>query len=480
MLKKLFALWILVLAAFSCCILVRLKLRTESRAIVRYTSHYLIPTNFSRRENALHHGMITNSTVITDGHTSLVNCPIHNRSRYIIQWFNWEQLTMATNNLVTLAWFTAPWRANVVEPFTKNSKYFGVPFPQAKKHSFFSIFRKDEFNQLLCKHGIPPLLSYSNFLSNSNKQVILIHLLYDGFDLPRFNKLKLSRKKLTALLRKKGGRIADCSQIKYINKIGSMLLKNINQFNLLGSSRPPFKIHHYCCINASHPTYSWEVAKECHIPENEDVTVVFTDWKGVSPQKGFRVFAPESKGVDLPNPSRDVYPYSQSIIRNASAFLYSITGGSEFIGVHLRTEKLGEVNAKVNGYFDFCLNSTHSTISRILAGQNSTLKVLYIADIGPFGSSSCKRNCLSRKLIGATFDKYGIEITHYYPENFGGITDSGFVATVEQEALSKAKMLLLVGSGSFQSQLIARYRHSRQNQLHPFHIICDVQAIKKT
>ena len=383
--------------------------------------------------------------------------------RYVLQWFNWEQLTMATNNIITLAWFTSPWKASVVEPFTRNSKFFGFP---SKKYTLFSIFDNRGFNYLLHKHNITSISGYSEFLNHASRRVILVHLLYNGIDLPRFKKINHLRKDLIRHLHKKG-HITDCSQTRYMKKIEKWFLQYMNQ----DSSHFPFTVHHSCCINASHPTYSKEMLEKCHIPENGDVTVVFTDWKGVSPYKGFRLYAPEAKNVDIPRPSLDVYPYNENVLKNASAFLHLLTNDREFIGIHLRTEKLGGVTAS---YFDYCLNLTQSLKSSVLAKHNGgTFKVLYFADTGPYGSKSCIRKCLKKEVIEATFDKYDIQIAHYSPKKFRGISDSGFVATVEQETLSRATILVMVGGGSFQSQVITRYKNFRRDQPHFIHSICD-------
>lgn len=389
-----------------------------------------------------------------------------NPGRYTIQWFNWEQLTMATNNMIMLAWFVSAWNANVIEPFTLNSRYFGVPRPYKKTIPLFSFLDYDNFNQLLCWHHIPPILRYDEFLRNANRKVILIHILYDGFDMRRFSGKGVSRTELLSLLYSKGGHYAECSSIGYMRRIGRSFLQWINPMTL----SHPFTISHYCCVNGSHPTYRGEMARKCGIKANGDVTVVFTDWRGLSPQKNFRVFVPEAKNIDLPHPSRDVYPYSSSVLSNATAFIHSVTNGSGFVGVHWRTEKLG---LKGKGYFLQCLDSALKAKSRIMQNLDGNITELHFTDTGPYGSMSCMHHCLSNEFVLSSFSSRGITMTRYNPKEFHGISDSGFVASVEQEALSQARALLLVGGGSFQSQASTRYKHYRNTSQIIIHRLCE-------
>lgn len=374
---------------------------------------------------------------------------------------------MATTNMITLAWFVTPWRANIIEPFTCNSKYFGIPHRYKRTFSLFYLFDYQMLNKLLCQHNISHIVRYNDFLKHASRRVILIHILYDGFDLTRFGGPEVSRKEITSLLHKEGSHYSNCSHTTYMKRIGRGFLKWIH---FVVSTR--FEIVHYCCVNGSHPTYSKEMADKCHIPrEDRNVTVVFTDWRGLSSKKNFRVFVPEADRVDMPHPSRDLYPYSSYIVSNASAFLLSVTNGMEFIGIHLRTEKLGQVNE--GGYFINCLRKSQAIKQNILSNfSNNNINVLYFADIGPFGSKSCTHKCLSNKFISSSFAMYEIKVTQYNPKLFGGIVDSGFVAAVEQETLSRAKVLVLVGGGSFEAQVATRYRHYRGQKPHSIHQVC--------
>ena len=457
-----------------------LHLNSDSNLDVKSTNRS-INLSWRRHRTQLDPPLLDNST---DDTTKLISVILNNSwtmpsptsdyHRYIIQWFNWEQLTMATNNLITLAWFVKPWRAHIIEPFTRNSKFLGIPYPGKDMYTLSSLFDYQSFNQMLGKHKILPILKYKHFFKHANRQVILIHILYNDFDLTRFGNEKGSRSEVLTLLRKQDIHYADCSHTKYMKRISSRFLQTINRNTQL---MPAFKISHICCVNGSHQTYREEMAEKCGINKDGDVTVVFTDWKGVSPKKGFRVFAPEVTGVHLPHPSIDVYPYSQSVLSNASTMLHSLTNGKDFIGIHLRTEKLGQQNFKIKGFFEQCLKLMQSAQSKILAENNYNLTYIYFADTGRYGSRSCIRHCLSIKVIERTFEKYGIKVTHYNPYKFGGLSDSGFVATVEQEALSRAKILVLVGGGSFQSQVATRYKHYHQNPT-SIHRICDAEFAK--
>lgn len=399
-------------------------------------------------------------------HTNTETPQAATNHRYIIQWFNWEQLTMAASNLFSLAWFVDSWKAHVVEPFTCNSRYFGLPHPTQKSYSLFTLLDYNKTNTLLQQHNISHIVKFNDFVQHAKREVIVIHILYDGFDLTRFGSRKqVSRKELVSLFEREDRHYVDCNKTLYMEKITNLLSQWISPI----SHHKPFRISRYCCVNGSHATFSQEMAVRCGIPSHGSTTVIFTDWKGLSYKKNFRVFVPEAKDADMPHPSRDVYPYSLEVLRNVSAFLSSLIDGREFVGIHLRTEKLGPRNGKGKSHFIRCLK----TLSSIDFSNYSNLSVLYFSDLGPFGTKSCMHNCLSKKFMFSSLNDYKIQLSQYSPTHFGGIVDSGFVATVEQESLSRAKVLILVGGGSFQSQVETRYKYYRGHKRHFIYHVCN-------
>ena len=78
-------------------------------------------------------------------------------------------------------------------------------------------------------------------------------------------------------------------------------------------------------------------------------------------------------------------------------------------------------------------------------------------DYGAFGSHDSR-------IVGGiavsedTLKKRHIQPVHYDPRKYGGMQDQGYVALVEQSSIAHSKVLILVGGGSFQYQMKARFK----------------------
>ena len=93
-----------------------------------------------------------------------------------------------------------------------------------------------------------------------------------------------------------------------------------------------------------------------------------------------------------------------------------------------------------------------------LSFNQTKLMTLYFTDYGSFGSSTCHNTCRGAKILDSLFSVHKLQVTHFSPSSFNAIQDSGFVALVEQQAVASAHTLILVGGGSFQTQLHRRFR----------------------
>ena len=393
------------------------------------------------------------------------NITSNGRYNYAIEWIHWEQLTMAMTSLVSLAWFTSEWNTRIVEPFTRNSYFYGLNM--RGQHPFSLLFDIDEFNNLLCKSKIPPLVSFNEFLLKGSRDIIMVHLFYGESD-NGFNSWKFSRTDIASLFNKEEN-IIDCGNFTYIKKIGNLFLNKVSRLSVNKNS---FSIIKYCCIDALQPTNRKDVAKLCGLLKQEEFTLVFSDWRGVSDTANFRLYSPEIASFKLPIPAKNVLPYSQSIKKNAAAFFDTIGKGKDILAFHIRSEKLGIKNVIIPNYFDNCIKEMLKLRDNILSKQRN-MTTVFITDIGIFGSRSCqKQTCLGKHLMAAAFKKYNFRATNYNPYKFHGTVDSGFVAAVEQEMLSMAHTLVLIGGGSFQSQVRVRFINNHLSNESKIYQLC--------
>ena len=393
--------------------------------------------------------------------------------RFVIPLSYWEQLTMATNSLCAMVTFSREWRARTVAPFTRLAEFWGLPstINMPKIHGMPPILRKGPaksldsiynmtlFNsKLLCrKYGLPPLATFEEFIDKADRTITILHFNFDSYGrrLPKQSAFQNSH-------------FINCLHMKEFQKFGKLLIKSLN-IKADERKQPHFKLGHACCIDQRHVTTPKEIAKECGF-YNKSFTIVPTIWRGYSknPKKTFRQMVPENSTLVRPNSYEDAFPLNDDVMTNVTAFYRDISNDTDIIGVNLRTAKLGMLDWKYKKVLSKkCFEETWSLVSR-LKKDYPALNVIYFVDYGKHGSHSAEIGIgmqVSKKHLKAN----KIEPVHYDPDIYGGWPDQGFVALVEQSAIAKSKILVLVGGGSFQDELFTRFR---QAEGHKVYTIC--------
>ena len=359
-----------------------------------------------------------------------------------------EQMTKATGSMCGLTNFAKAWRSRVVMPFTLNSELFSLPstvdFPTVKSHAvpqklhkgpthpLSMIYDLDKFNNdLLCeKYNLPPLVSFEEFIRNANRTIKLMHINFQKG--PPFN----------------GKGYIECNEDSEVASAGPKLLNALNkEADKYGLAH--FKLDgHACCINRMHTIKTpQEMADGCGFSIDRDITVVFTIWQGHRKRSDHVHRLKTGVFLDSPNHYKDSYPLSEDIKRNASAFLRSISCeyNSKLVVVHFRT-------VYIEGKFRKCFDMVQELLKTEIGDDGHDKCYRYFVDYGEFGShfpGIATGERVSRKIL----QEEHITPIHYDPLKFNGIEDQGFVALVEQESIAKADIVVLVGGGSFQTQI---------------------------
>lgn len=399
--------------------------------------------------------------------------------RFILGWLFFEQITMATNNMFTLMWYAKVWRSRAVMPFTYGSRLYGLPhvwFGQKKPvhlHPLQLIYDMSKLDELVCKFDLPPLADFGEFLEKASRSIVVIHYIYQKDDLTRFHGIGGSRKTLLEALR--NNHIIDCCSITYISKIVTRFHDMLNdETNYSGFKH--FEVNRCLCVNASLPTEPDDLLSKINLPSSK-FTVVFSDWRGIAsidvpkkaPQgilRNFRMLVPSFRKHKMPHPSRNALPLSSDVKKNATQFLYQLTEGQPFIAVHYRSEKLGQVEKRIPNYIDVCFQKSLEVKDTLLS---ESTKVLYFSDYGSYGSNTCHNDCRGARHLDTHLFAKNIKLTHFTPSKYNAVPDSGFVAFVEQEIIASAEALVMVGGGSFQSQILRRFKEYKK---HIAYIVC--------
>ncbi len=361
---------------------------------------------------------------------------------HIILWRHWEQMSSALDSLTQLVWFTASWKARVVEPFIQNSHFRGFDDVE-NSYPMSTVFNTTKINENLQRRGIPPLTTYTDFLKQRTKNILLIHISYDE---PQEFK-ELSKIKTAAGI----CRNSECQAMS------NDLLETMNRAASKSDDEVSYKVVKCCCIHGLEPTSRGIITDKCGIsnpPANH--SYVFTDWRGISATKTFRLFSPEYALVEDSIRKNLTYPFSQSVNEGAIKFLRSLSTTNEeqpVLLIHIRSERMIDIGNKYNeNYFDDCIKEMLRTKQSKLSSTNKAYVVAYMSDVGKYGSKSCSRkNCY--QMMMHVSKKYHFETISYDPRQFGGVDNPMFVAAVEQEMMSMADILILVGGGTFHDHL---------------------------
>ena len=417
--------------------------------------------------------------------SSLDNCwsvqPISSR-RFVIGLNFWEQMNMGTSNLFALVRMASDLEARVVAPFTHNSRLYGLPgfiadekwSTNATSHSIDLIYNMNKLNQLSCQYGMMPLADfYRDFLPHSTKKLKVVHFIH-GME-SREHPIMVGDS--TNLIKQKfaSSHVVDCHDIPSIQPFVTAILTTINA-KAIKSNSSSFDIEEYLCVNASHPTDPANLVQHFR-PSTSGFSLLVVNWRGFlshhfvgqsarGSHTSHKTYITNLKSTMHPSAPRDVFPFNRYIASNASLFLQLLVNQSGFIGIHVRSEKLGQRNQRIKNFLPRCFNTTLMLRDKLLSlPENSNLPVLFFTDHGEHGSDSCLF-CAGGRAIDKLFYHHNIRPVHFDPATLNAIAsghviinDSGFVASVEMSALSRAKHLILVGGGAYEKQAGLRFRH---------------------
>ena len=388
--------------------------------------------------------------------------------RHVLAWLYFEQLTMATTNLFSLMWFASKMQAHTVMPFTHKSQMFGLPRVMRQNKRIYPLsllYDMKRLNKLTCKYNLPSLVDFQDFLNRGSRRLIIIHLMYYNTDMTRLT--TIGGRKISLLKALHNHHTIECCSIKYITRIVGVLESYLKRESFLSNTKE-FQVHRCFCVNASLPNEPNDLLKLTNLHNSDDFSVIFTDWRGISSSnipkkaaqgtlKNFRMFVPSAVHTLWPHPSHTVFPISSMVRGNATKFLKRVAGAKNFIAIHFRSEKIGQAEKRIPFFTERCFIQANILRDKILS-KDIELVTLYFSDYGDYGSSTCRNNCNGPKKLRALFTANKLQVTHFHPKSYKAVPDSGFVALVEQEAMASAHTLLLVGGGSFQSQLEQRFK----------------------
>ena len=374
-----------------------------------------------------------------------------------------EQFNNAIENLFALVQLARDLNAVVVQPFTSNSRLYGLPYKFETKPVSSSKKRRIPLDDvldinrlndiLLTRYNFHPMVTFQEYIQTSSRQLVFVHIV-DPYAVDNILP-ETSQMQLLKTLTKKGS-VINCNNVS-LSKIAADKTLEILTQETVKKGLSNFRISQVVCLYAAYPTTPVKIRNAITriCPTCDTASVIFSYWKGVTSYAKDLTVPVSRPSLCLPNIRfprfiLEAYPFSETIKTMANKFVTDTVGKSPFIIVHVRSEKIGYTKKQQGFTFDECLNKTLNLRDKILK-KHSGFRVVYVTDYGKYGSHTIhKKECLGKILTQHAFHEMGIKPVHFDPVTYNSLIDSGFVAGVELSAMSQATYVILLGGGKFQ------------------------------
>ena len=349
--------------------------------------------------------------------------------KFYIAFRYWEQLTMATNNLIDLTALASYSGHQVVVPFVIDSMFFGYKMSSDNTQTLALYYNLSAFNNTLRSHGYSTLVSWETFQSVCRDKLdLLIRFSY--------GEKALRRQQTTEI---QGFQTRFGFNISKTVRVDSGMLRSVESFldKVVKGSK---------CVGIE-------------------------EWRG-NMEVPYRAFFPLPIDIHSSLLPHHVAFFSEKLLEIVDDFINK-TLGSNYISHHIRAEKILK---RSNGNFTTlvnCIKKQASLIKNTRAHHPNYNKLFVAVDFSPFGSRSKwarearRKASLLLKHLNELFDNMVFLQPQFY-----NIKDKGAVAIVEMALLVSGKQLFLTGGGSFQHFMRQEFMKRSANSYDKVHEVC--------
>ncbi|XP_020627717.1 uncharacterized protein LOC110064953 [Orbicella faveolata] len=340
----------------------------------------------------------------------------------------WEQLTMATNSFLDLTALAAYGGRQVVLPFVKDSRFYGVP----KKKGFQTLalyYNVSALNHTLRSSGHGTLISWKEFQDVcQGKLDVLVH-----FDYTNLTKSQ-----------------------KYNRTTRAFFPCNTRHGNTFWG----LKAKRTICMNV----FAVNSVEKFETDVIEGLPCVgLAQWRGSTRARSYRA----QFNLEAVVPHRIcVYDaaifFSARLLQVARDFIAKSLGPF-FVSAHVRAEKMLKFGITFSNSVAVkkCISNLTRRVLRYKNASGVPIPLFLATDFGDYGSLSglairARKNAKSLMSILAPLKPIIFQPSTY------NLTDHGAVAIVEMNIVSSGKRLFVVGGGSFQKWLVNMF-HNKIN-----------------
>jgi len=383
----------------------------------------------------------------------------HSRG-FVIAGDYFEQQLGAAMNMLTLSKWAKSIGVSPVEPYVRESVFYfpGSFKPKRSMLRFRDYFDIDYWNEKCLEHNAMPLVSVDTFMAHKPKNLILVKIIGNkNIVLPKVAYVNdeianepMCNKSISALEVK--------SNVHAVKELGMKIVRDVCM---------SFMKH-----KALHVQDFNEIIYGQFDPAN--TVVWFRTWEGIFEVQRIKIIEKEyhrnSEVFDMLRTSHRIIDDSKRYVRN---ILKSSFGN--YIGISFRSIKRSKAFYvdHLKGQMDFfhtCIQRLEHTVSVL---HNDSNPVFLALDLGKFGDNKASKY-LTRKMMSDIENElfqalYKDTLTmnkweHTFVNITNGITDSGYIATLQSTILKNSGCLVMFGGDSnFQRFLLSDFQKNFPN-----------------
>ena len=380
---------------------------------------------------------------------------------YVVVLRVYEQQTMASGNLLQLQCWASMLNLSVVAPFMKLSQMV-TPLDEARHSSHLSLwdtFSRDHWERHTEAHGYLPLVDWGQWVRQAPRKLIAVQFKY-----PLLSQVKKKEKELklhfphplTGDDYSEGCEFKFLSgkALKFIKSKGFAIVRKVcfNFFNGDGFTFSQFRDHIFGGYDP------------------RDTSVMMDMWRGLGEPQ--RVLITD-KICRERHPFREQVQPSLRLVADTQTYKDKFLGPQEYIAVITRFEMTGltrqyELRNDTHAEIPRCIRKTLYQLLQ-LRKDTGIQNTFVSADIGKYGSLSFAKkkyyghlNDMVEFVRVASGGKMALADIERTLEVVSHTADSGYIASLQQLIVTRAKCILFMGGGSFQRHALHVYQ-----DLHP-------------
>ena len=413
-----------------------------------------------------------------------VRDPSNGAQGYLMARLYQQQMTADTINFFELSTIAARLNLSIVEPFVQGTHFVGIPdmTPLHEDHKFWELSKFYDLHHLQAAlkncSSLHQLVSFDNLLTESPHNIVLVYFLttrdyndfkeyFPGENYPSIVELKLK----------------ESARITQVNQTLTILNTCMNHFAMLQWKQLPFFHHPRVVLVDARPfnplllsvltDILGSIVSE-EINRYGSVMLIFDQWRGhhKKNETDYFYYMPDFR-LDLPACGGHIIRHSEAVIEATLDFSLTLNQTRPVIGVHIRGERLLQ-NTK--GNFSHCIHQLTTLLQTLTnASKIPSERVNVFHDLGNFGTKSCTYGyCVrGRSKLLSQINTLGYPVIFYDPTKFNSVPDSpAFASFVEQEYLAHVDILVTLGGGGFQRNIVRRFVNNSDHNVKHLYRIC--------